>query len=111
LNESSGDPIDNAECNITFDDATGPFTMTWNGTGDDNYNYTKSAGFVVADLHEWNVTCIKTGIPTLSGTDDVQVNDPPPPLTPAQVPEFSDYALILLIMVVVGGFFFMRRRQ
>jgi len=110
--EDSGVPIANADCNVSFDDGTGPFGMTWNGTGDDNYNYTKVGGFSVPNVHDWNVTCAEGVNPTLFATDNVTVTAPPvAPAASGDVPEFSDYAIILLVLVVVGGFVIMRRRN
>ncbi|MBU1974240.1 MAG: hypothetical protein KKH52_02485, partial [Nanoarchaeota archaeon] len=72
LNSSSGAAIADASCNISFDDNPGTwYNMTWNGTGNSNYNYTKS--FSSAANHTWNVTCAKTGYTTLTTNDTVEV--------------------------------------
>jgi len=114
VNLTDSSPIADASCNVTFDEApTGPFEMTWNGTGNDGYNYTRVGGFAAAAIHDWNVTCFKIGFDLVTANDTINVTAPviPPPAGgPSSVPEFSDYAIILLIIVVVGGFFFMRRR-
>jgi hypothetical protein len=74
LNVTDNSPIHSATCNITFDDAPGTwYDMTWNGTGTNLYNFTKTAGFASANTHTWNVTCSKTGFTTLLANDTIEI--------------------------------------
>jgi len=97
--------IDSATCSVT--DPDGTYAM------DDNsgyYNYTKSDGFSTAGLKLWNVTCNKTGYPTLAADDNITITSSGGG-GGGSVPEFSDYAMILLVLVITGGFLVMRKRQ
>ncbi|MFH1395968.1 MAG: hypothetical protein ABIG93_01090, partial [archaeon] len=108
VNSTSGASIADASCNVSFDDAPSTwYQMTWNGTGDSNYNYTKTSGFANAATHVWNVTCAKTGFTTLTTNDTVVVTS----AGGGAVPEFKDYAIVLLVLTIVGGFMVIRERN
>jgi hypothetical protein len=73
LNVTDGSPIPSATCSVTFDDNPTSYGMTWNGTGTNVYNFTKTAGFASAATHIWNVTCSKTGFTTLFANDTIEI--------------------------------------
>jgi len=91
--------IDEAECNITFDEPDfGPFTMDNNCNGACYYYYSRS--FAGPGIHQWNVTCSKEGFATLETYDNVSVQsgggEP-------VIPEFSATTIILAIIVIGLG--------
>jgi len=107
INKTSGEVISPAlggNCNVSFDDGTGPFEMTFNGTSNDGYNFTKTNGFSSSGLHLWNVTCAGTNFQLLTATDNVTI-------TASAVPEFSTWAIILILMITISGFFLMRKEE
>jgi len=73
LNVTDNSPIASATCTVMFDDNPTSYSMTWNGTGTNLYNFTKSAGFASAAMHDWNVTCSKTGFTTLLANDTIEI--------------------------------------
>jgi len=108
VNATDGTPVTPAlggNCNVTFDDAGTVFEMTFNGTGNDAYNFTKTAGFSSVGTHLWNVTCAGTLFSHLVVNDTVDVT------AASNIPEFSDYALILALVITLCGFFFIRKRE
>jgi len=108
VNSTSGatiTPSQGGNCNVTFDDSSTVFSMTFNGTGNEAYNFTKGSGFSTAGTHLWNVTCAGTDFSTLLANDTVDVT------SDSDIPEFSDYALILALVITICGFFFVRRRE
>jgi len=107
INTTSGAHISSASCNVSFDDAPSTwYAMTFNGTGDGSYNYTKTNGFATAAIHLWNVSCAGTGFTNLTANDTVLVISIPGP-----IPEFGDYAVLLVLVTVIGGFLLLKRRS
>jgi len=104
INASDGVIIKPSSCSVSFDDGSGPFSMTFNGSGDGQHNYTKNAGFATTGLHDWNVTCTATGFTNLTATDDIQI------FSSGDIPEWDDYALLMILIVAIGGYF-IRKRQ
>ncbi|MBU0456920.1 MAG: LamG domain-containing protein, partial [Nanoarchaeota archaeon] len=108
VNSTDGAAIPSASCNISFDDAPSIWNqMTWNGTGDNGYNYTKSSGFSSAATHVWNVTCAKSGYTSLTANDTILVTSL---YIPPAVPEFENYAILFILVTVIGGFFIMKNK-
>ena len=73
VNATSGAAISSGVCNVTFDDGTGPFNMSYDAPNG-RYNYTKSVGFTAAATHNWNVSCNASGFSALTANDTVLVN-------------------------------------
>ncbi|MCX6708883.1 MAG: hypothetical protein NTW67_04535, partial [Candidatus Woesearchaeota archaeon] len=72
----------------------------------DYYNFTKLAGFSSVGIHDWNVSCGKSGLPTLFAMDDVLVED-----GSGLVPEFGGVAFLLALVLSVGVLLFLRKSR
>ena len=95
--------ISNGNCNITFSNDIGNwYSMTFNGTGDGQYNYTNS--FITAGAYTYNVTCQAPGVNALNTQEDITITDP------TDVPEFSTWAIMLALSITIGGLICIRRR-
>jgi len=108
VNATDGTPITptlGGSCNVSFDDGGTVFVMSFNGTGNNAYNFTKTAGFSTAGTHLWNATCGGGVFSLLTVNDTVEVT------LSSDIPEFSDYALILALMITICGFFFIRKKE
>lgn len=102
-NISSGAHIASATCQISFDDGTGPFSMTDAGT---QYTYSKTTGFSSEGDHEWNVTCAKSGYNTLNATDDIYITS-----ASAAIPEFGTTGIVMIIMTIAAGLAIFRKNR
>lgn len=100
-NRTSGQHIGGANCQIWFDDATGPFTMN---EGTDNYNYSKV--YNVSGTRIWEVNCSNAtgGWNTLNASDNISVIG-------AAVPEFSLLTVGLGLVIVLTGLFVIRNSR
>lgn len=66
--------LDSGLCQIEFNSTPfGPFNMTFNTTGSDEWVYNRS--FSSQGTHLWNVTCTATSFDTLNSSDDLQIID------------------------------------
>ena len=96
---SSEGLISGAECNITFDEYDfGPFVMN---ESVDYYYYTRTGGFLVAGVHDWNVSCSKYSHATLISYDNVTVQDIGGP--GYTIPEFSIRGTIVAVLIIVAA--------
>ena len=95
--------ISDGSCNITFSDDLGNwYGMTFNGTGDEQYNYTNS--FASAGAYTYNVTCSAPGVNALNTQEDITITDS------TAVPEFSTWAIIIALTITIGGLICIRRK-
>ncbi|MBU0456781.1 MAG: LamG-like jellyroll fold domain-containing protein [Nanoarchaeota archaeon] len=107
VNATSGEAIADGSCNVSFDDAPSIWNpMTWNGTGDGSYNYTKSSGFISTGTHGWNVTCAYGNFSTLLANDTIVIIS-----GGGAVPEFEDYAILFILITIISGFFIMKKKN
>ena len=67
----------------------------------DYYYYTRTGGFLVAGVHDWNVSCSKYSHATLISYDNVTVQDIGGP--GYTIPEFSIRGTIVAVLIIVAA--------
>lgn len=71
-NFSSSLPVTSATCNITFNDTSSKFTMSYN-SGMKYYQYNKT--FTNATLYSYNITCVATNYYQRTSTNTTTISD------------------------------------